>query len=62
VVVGNTPELFQQLCEQAREFAQGQPVFVNAWNEWTEGSYLLPEKRTGVAYLKALKKVFAGRS
>ena len=34
-------------------------VMLNAWNEWTEGSYLLPEKRTGTAYLEALRRVFA---
>jgi len=29
-----------------------------AWNEWTEGSYLLPEERTGTLYLEAIQKVF----
>jgi len=33
-------------------------LVLNSWNEWTEGSYLLPEKRYGDAYLKAIKKVF----
>jgi len=58
LVLGNTPERFGELCAAAREAAAGKPVFVNAWNEWTEGSYLLPEKKTGLAYLKALKAAF----
>lgn len=70
VVLGNTPERFERLCrlagEQARLNAAAQiaahapptcnAVIVNSWNEWTEGSYLLPEKRTGLAYLQGLKR------
>ena len=55
VVLGNTPERYSQLCKLAAEFtsADGKrpfAVFLNAWNEWTEGSYLLPEQKYGLAY------------
>lgn len=63
VVVGNTPERFRQLCAAAGEHLAARPRHPNAlllyaWNEWTEGGYLLPEERTGNAYLEAVRAVF----
>jgi len=63
VVVGNTPERFEQLLRDAARHIESDPrkpfgVLINAWNEWTEGSYLLPEERTGTAYLEAIQRVF----
>lgn len=61
LVVGNTPRRFGELCRRAAAHVQQDPqqpfaVFVNAWNEWTEYSFLLPEKRYGLGYLRELKK------
>lgn len=63
LVIGNNPQRFNKLCKAAADFvaadAKHPPaVFVNAWNEWTEGSYLLPEEKHGTAFLKALKQAF----
>jgi len=63
VVTGNTPKRFEQLCRDALEYLDKKKVganvvLINAWNEWTEGCYLLPEKRYGDAYLRAVRNVF----
>ncbi len=62
-MVGNTPERFEQLLREAAQHIQRDPhqpfaVLINAWNEWTEGCYLLPEERTGTAYLEAIRRTF----
>ena len=60
----NTAENFRIYLEKAKEYADAkadtQPkfIFINAWNEWVEGSYLLPDKRNGFSYLEAVKEVF----
>jgi hypothetical protein len=63
VLTGNTPEAFEKALREARRFldAYNPPhkiVVLNSWNEWTEGSYLLPERRTGTRYLDAVQAVF----
>lgn len=58
----NTPASFENLLSKAKEYADSHPeqpklITINAWNEWVEGSYLLPDMLNGFGYLEAVKKV-----
>ncbi|RAV16070.1 glycoside hydrolase family 99-like domain-containing protein [Paenibacillus contaminans] len=60
---GNTPEAFERALLQARSFLElgrtNPPIMtINAWNEWTEGSYLEPDTVNGYGYLEAIRRVF----
>ncbi len=59
----NTPENFESAARQLKELLLTKSeneriITINCWNEWTEGSYLEPDKVNGFAYLEALKDVF----
>jgi hypothetical protein len=59
----NTPERFREALALVRsrldQCTGGQKVLtVNAWNEWTEGSYLEPDTVYGLQYLEAIRDVF----
>jgi hypothetical protein len=59
----NTPQSFATLLSKAKKYADSHPdqpklITINAWNEWVEGSYLLPDRLNGFGYLEAVKEVF----
>ena len=59
----NTPTSFAALLAKAKKYADDHPdqpklITVNAWNEWVEGSYMLPDMLNGFGYLNAVKNVF----
>ena len=61
VVSDNTPEAFEGALKAAKEFLKAHSkskniITINAWNEWTEGSYLEPDTIDGIGYLEAIKK------
>jgi lipopolysaccharide biosynthesis protein len=67
---GSLPRRYGEWLEKAARRAQSAPhpdervVFINAWNEWAEGTYLEPDRHFGVAYLnetrRALDKLSGG--
>lgn len=59
IVTGTSPEKFEKYLkvqiQRARTIYKTDFVFINAWNEWAEGTYLEPDKKNGFKYLNAIK-------
>lgn len=59
IVRGSSPKRFGKYLEYLLKLSEKQGkefIFLNAWNEWSEGAYIEPDKKYGYAYLKMLKK------
>ncbi|MFP4026299.1 MAG: glycoside hydrolase family 99-like domain-containing protein [Candidatus Brocadiia bacterium] len=62
-VVERNPEVFEENLKAARAVIDQRDldpklVLINSWNEWTEDSYLLPDREFGYGYLEAVRNVF----
>jgi hypothetical protein len=61
--IGSTPQKYGDWLASAAAFAGAQGtadekiVFINAWNEWAEGTYLEPDRHFGFAYLSETRRV-----
>ena len=60
--VGANPNKFQDWFDNNIEYLvknfkeEERIVFINGWNEWSEGSYLEPDKKYGYAYLNTIQR------
>lgn len=61
----NPPQSFAAFLQKAREYCDQHPdqpklITIFSWNEWIEGSYLLPDMKYGFSHLEEVKKVMNG--
>lgn len=62
-VTNNTPDRFEVALRKAKEFALSSSlkpgaVYINGWNEYTEGAWLVPDNFYGDGLLRAVAAVF----
>ena len=61
-----SPDAFARSVDIVRRQAEVDPkkpgaILINAWNEYTEGCYLMPDAKNGDAYLRALRRALAAK-
>lgn len=65
IFLGATPQKYAEWLYKAGQLvkkhfpADRQFVFINAWNEWAEGTYLEPDRLHGHAYINATSRALA---
>lgn len=67
IFTGATPERFAYWFKQLVEVTALRPdpekiIFINAWNEWAEGTYLEPDVHNGYKFLEAVRDSLASQS
>lgn len=68
VFINSSPEVYEIWLRGAIDRAKQslpdgeQFVFINAWNEWAEGTHLEPDQKNGRGYLEATRRSLIGHS
>lgn len=60
IILGSSPEKFEKYMGKLMKISEKQNkeyVFLMAWNEWGEGSYLEPDSEYQYKYLEAIKRI-----
>lgn len=63
ILQGSSPEEFERWLKfaaeetNARFSGEERLLFINAWNEWAEGTHLEPDQRWGRRYLESIRNV-----
>lgn len=62
-IANPTPEKFKKYLIRAKRYVDSHPeqpklITINAWNEWSEGSYLEPDTLYKMGYLDVIRDVF----
>ncbi|MBN1903357.1 glycoside hydrolase family 99-like domain-containing protein, partial [Candidatus Sumerlaeota bacterium] len=60
LITGSNPEDFEEYLGKAMAYIERHDISprlitINSWNEWSEGSYLEPDKVFGMRYLEAVR-------
>lgn len=64
IVLNASPEKYRDWLSSAIKWTrenhkeEERIVFINAWNEWSEGMYLEPDQEVSASYLEATKEAF----
>lgn len=66
IVKNTTGDKFEKLLRDAKTFAENsqkspRAILINGWNEYTEGSFLIPTVRDGDSMLRAVAATFGRR-
>lgn len=60
VFKGASPEKFEKYLakqiQRVNKVCNSDFIFINAWNEWAEGTYLEPDTKNGYSYLEAVRE------